>query len=371
MAKILLVEPFFGGSHQQWAEGWQQNSEHQIELLTLSAHHWKWRMHGAAVTLAMQFMEMDFQPDWIVASDMLDLASFLSLSRPKSDGVATAVYFHENQLTYPWSSTDKDKNNQRDNHYKFINYTSALSADICLFNSNYHKNSFLEALPPFLKLFPDHKNLNTVAKIIKKSQVLSLGLDLKRLNINKEEIVKKHDSPILLWNHRWEYDKNPSAFFSALFELKNRNINFNLVVLGEELSKRPPIFDEAKKRLKNETLHWGFCQKRADYTAWLWQADILPVTSNQDFFGGSIIEAVYCNTIPLLPKRLAYPEHFPNNSAFYYENEEEFIETLATLINKWSKEHEIKLQGLVKKYDWQELIGTYDEIFKTSHLNPT
>ena len=25
--------------------------------------------------------------------------------------------------------------------------------------------------------------------------------------------------PILLWNHRWEYDKNPVAFFAALDEL--------------------------------------------------------------------------------------------------------------------------------------------------------
>lgn len=365
MAKILLIEPFFGGSHQQWAEGWQKHSEHQIELLTLSGHHWKWRMHGAAVTLAAQFMEMDFQPDWIVASDMLDLAGFLSLSRPKSDSVATAVYFHENQLTYPWSSTDKDKNNQRDNHYKFINYTSALSADICLFNSNYHKNSFLEALPAFLKLFPDHKNLNTVDKIIKKSQVLPLGLDLQGLNINKMEATKEKSSPILLWNHRWEYDKNPTTFFTALFKLKDRNTNFKLVVLGEELSKRPPIFDEAKKRLKNEILHWGFCEKRTDYIQWLWNADILPVTSNQDFFGGSIIEAVYCNTIPLLPKRLAYPEHFPDNSSFYYENEGEFVEKLATLINKCDEKYEGKLQSLVEKYDWKNLIGIYDGVFKT------
>ena len=39
-------------------------------------------------------------------------------------------------------------------------------------------------------------------------------------------------------------------------------------------------------------------------------SDILPITSNQDFFGGSIIEAMYCETTPLLPKRLTYPELF-------------------------------------------------------------
>ncbi len=139
MAKILIIEPFFGGSHKQWAEGWQKHSQHQIKLLTLSAHHWKWRMHGAAVTLADRFLKMDFDPDWIVATDMLDFATFLSLTRKKSNGIATAIYFHENQLSYPWSPADEDKNMQRDNHYMFINYTSALVADLCLFNSSYHR----------------------------------------------------------------------------------------------------------------------------------------------------------------------------------------------------------------------------------------
>ena len=149
MAKILLVEPFFGGSHKQWAEGLKRHSEHEIEMLTLSGHHWKWRMHGAAVTLAQKLMEMDYIPDSIVVSDMLDLSLFLSLTREKSSRIPVNIYFHENQLSYPWSIDDEDTKNNRDNHYKFINYTSALSADKCFFNSQYHRKSFLESLPDF------------------------------------------------------------------------------------------------------------------------------------------------------------------------------------------------------------------------------
>jgi len=359
MANIVIIEPFGGGSHLQWAQGWQKHSQHTIKVLSLSAHHWKWRMHGGAITLAQAFLQLKETPDWIVASDMLDLTTFLSLCRAKLTQTKVAVYFHENQLTYPWSPTDQDKQNRRDNHYKFINYTSALAADRCLFNSHYHKNSFLEALPTFLRQFPDHRNTETITSIKEKSQVLPLGLDLQRLDISpKPAVVNK--PPILLWNHRWEYDKNPTDFFEALFALQEVGLAFRLIVLGQQLRKSPPIFQKAKKRLAKEIIHWGYCESRTEYAQWLWQADILPVTSKQDFFGGSIIEAVYCNTLPLLPQRLAYPEHFPQQAAFFYQNQVDFLPQLKQLLQHATTK---ETQPLVQKYDWEALRTDYDVVF--------
>ena len=58
--KILLVEPYFSGSHKSWAEGYQSFSNHNIRIISLPGKFWKWRMHGGAISLAKQFMEMDF-----------------------------------------------------------------------------------------------------------------------------------------------------------------------------------------------------------------------------------------------------------------------------------------------------------------------
>ena len=106
--KILLVEPYYTGSHKQWAEGYQKYSRHQINILSMKGQFWKWRMHGGAVTIARRFKDMKWQPDLILATDMLDLSTFLALSRKKSYGISTAIYFHENQLAYPWSPKDRD-----------------------------------------------------------------------------------------------------------------------------------------------------------------------------------------------------------------------------------------------------------------------
>ena len=79
-------------------------------------------MHGGAITLAKQFMEMDFSPDLILVTDMLDLTTFLSLTKSRTAQIPNVVYFHENQLSYPWSASDKNVE-EKLNHFGFINLT--------------------------------------------------------------------------------------------------------------------------------------------------------------------------------------------------------------------------------------------------------
>src|SRR6058998_3034716 len=103
---ILYLDPFHGGSHAAVAEGYARHSQHHVTLLTLSiAGGWRWRMRGAAVTLARELREQargrTVKFDIIIATDMLNLAVFLGLTRDLTAGVPVVLYFHENQLTYP------------------------------------------------------------------------------------------------------------------------------------------------------------------------------------------------------------------------------------------------------------------------------
>ena len=90
--KILIVEPFLTGSHKAWAEGYAQTSKHEVEIISLPGRFWKWRMHGGAVTLAKRYYKLNFEPDLILATDMLNLPVFQSLVRPECP---VSIYFHE------------------------------------------------------------------------------------------------------------------------------------------------------------------------------------------------------------------------------------------------------------------------------------
>ena len=358
---ILLLEPYFTGSHKSWAEDLQNFSSNKIKILSMKGNFWKWRMQGSAITLAEKFNEMNIDPDLILATDMLDLTTFLSLTRKKTYNIPTVMYFHENQLSYPWSIKDKDFINKEHKHYGFINYSSALTADKVFFNSNYHKDSFLNELKLFLKRSPDYKELHTIEKIKDKSKVLYIGIDLKRFDRYK---TKNEGPPLILWNHRWEYDKNPEMFFKVLFNLQKKEINYRVAILGERYNSYPSIFDEAKEKLQNKIVHFGYCNSSEEYAEWLWKADILPVTNNQDFFGISIMEALYCNTYPLLPKRLSYPELIPVNyhDDHIYTNEEDLFNKLKFAINNVEEIRNLKFNQIAQAYDWSKMIKTYDQL---------
>ena len=361
--KILIIEPYYTGSHKQWADGFKKYSKHTVKILSLKGQFWKWRMHGGAVSLAQNFHEMDWCPDIILATDMLDLTTFLSLTRKKTFDIPTIIYFHENQISYPWSPNDRDVKNKRDNHYGFINYSSALTADKVLFNSEFHMNSFLNALLPFLKQFPDQQCLDTINIIKEKSDVLHLGLDLQSFDKYQSKYDDDNNTPLILWNHRWEYDKNPSVFFDALKKVKEDGYHFNLAIVGENFSQYPKVFENSKKEFKNSIVQWGYVDSFKEYADILWKSDILPVTSNQDFFGASIMEAIYCNVKPILPKRLAYPELIPNKyySDIFYKNETELSTKIKNEILNFKKTNSGLIKKIASKFDWQKMISNYDK----------
>lgn len=360
---IVLLEPYFTGSHQNWAEEYARFSAHKVTILNLPGRFWKWRMHGGAVSLAAQFLALPTPPNLILASDMLDVSTFLALTRPRSTHIPVALYFHENQLTYPWSPTDRDIAAKRDRHYGFINYTSALAADAVCFNSQYHLDSFFDALPRFLKHFPDHRGLENISALKKKAQVLPLGLDLRRFDAHRTPRAPE-TPPLILWNHRWEYDKNPAEFFAALAVVAARGFDFRVAILGENFRNTPTEFEAAKQTLGDRIVHFGYAQNFAGYARWLWRADVLPVTTIHDFFGVSVAQAIYCGCFPLLPRRLTYPALIPpaHHARHIYHSFDDLVARLTEFLASPAPPSP-ELAAAMTTFDWGTMAMQYDAVF--------
>ena len=324
-------------------------------------------MHGGAVTLAKKYLASDAMPDLLLVSDMLDLTTFLALTRQKTAAIPVAIYFHESQICYPWLPTDRDVQQKRDHHYGFINYSSALAADAVLFNSHYHFTTFFDELPRFLKQFPDPNELATVAIIRNKSSVLPLGVDFQQFQNPEPQQQTDKDSgqaPLILWNHRWEYDKNPDEFFQALFVLNERGLDFRVAILGESFRQSYPIFETARKKLGSKVVQYGYAKDSRDYAQWLHRADIVPVTSHHDFFGASLVEALYCGCYPLLPKRLTYPELVPYDKypELFYHDFSELVEKLTGSLQKIEKIQQENFRHCIERYSWQNMAPEYDRV---------
>lgn len=356
MMNIWLIEPYYTGSHRSWADGYQSSSRHQVRLLTLPGRFWKWRMQGGAVTLARKAASLPGPPDLLLASDMLNVPVFLTLCGEQVAQTPLALYFHENQLTYPLPPGEK-----RDLHFGFINFVSALRADALYFNSCYHLTAFFDELPRLLKHFPDYNELWAVNALQAKSQVLPLGLDLSRLDAHRSEHPRSGPAQIL-WNHRWEYDKDPETFFRAIYALAAEGLEFGLLLLGESFRNKPAEFLEARERLGERIVHFGFAEDAATYGSLLWQADIVVSTAKHEFFGASTAEACYCDCLPILPRTLSYPELIPaaNHERCLYSDFAGLVASLRCAVGSVEETRAFSLRRHMSQFDWGVMAPHYD-----------
>lgn len=358
--RLLLLEPYDTGSHAVWLRGYAAHSVHDVRPLTLEGQFWQWRMLGGAVALAEQFRALDALPDLIVASDMLDLTTFLALTRPLTARIPAALYFHENQLTYPRGPRQKLQQ-----HYAFINYASALAADAVFFNSAFHRDAFLDELPRLLKHYPDHTGLHTVKAIRARSSVLPIGLDLRRYDAHRPAAARDPARPpLIVWNHRWEYDKNPAPFFAALDALAAEGVPFEVAIVGENTRQDPAEFDAARERLGARVVRFGYVESFAEYARLLWEADVAVSTANQDFFGISVVEAIYCGCWPVLPRRLNYPALVPEawHTQTIYARDGGLLPLLRARLRERHPAPP-ELRAHVARFDWAQMAPLYDQTF--------
>jgi glycosyltransferase involved in cell wall biosynthesis len=307
--RVLLLEPYYGGSHRSFLEGLRR-LPFRFELMSLPPRKWKWRMRLAAPFFAGRLRETGRRFDRVLCSSFLDAAAFRGLAPPWVREVPVLTYFHENQFAYPVQAED-----ERDLHFGLTNTTTALASDSLAFNSSYNLESFLAGVRELSRHAGDMSLDDPVRTIRAKSTVLPPGVDFTEVDAAVDS--GPGGPPVIVWNHRWEHDKDPETFFQTLFDCAHEGIDFKLIVLGESFERRPAIFEEARKRLSGRLLHFGYARSRREYARWLRRGSIAVSTAGHEFFGMAVLEAVRAGCRPLLPGRLSYPELFPGE--FLYD----------------------------------------------------
>jgi glycosyltransferase involved in cell wall biosynthesis len=367
MLKILFLEPFYGGSHREFADGLVRHSRHAITLATLPARFWKWRMRGAALWFLETAGDMTGY-DLIFVSGLMSLADLKALSPAPLP--PTAVYFHESQLSYPLAPGEK-----MDYQFGFTDITTGLAADALIFNSHYHYTQFFSELPRFLRRMPDSRPTRAAGLLKEKSLVIHPGFELSTPAAQGEHpessaaVPSAASSacgpPILLWNHRWEFDKNPQCFFRVLAALDDEGIPFRLALLGENYSRVPDCFPAARERYGDRILVYGYRESRAEYASWLGKSRIVVSCAVQENFGLSVVEAAAAGAYPLLPARLAYPEVIPEafHARHLYRDEQELHDMLAGLLTEGIPGH-TALRRALEIHDWGRRITEYDDFFE-------
>ncbi len=360
---VLAVEPWNSGSHAAFLNGLMERSRHRVRSLTLPGRFWKWRQTGSGLGLGARAARGP-KPDLVFASDYLHLPDFLAVTRrawadTSGPPVPAVLYFHENQLSYPLQ-----EEHDLDRAYALANVSGAAAADAVWFNSAYHMGAFLKDLEALLAACPDHAPAGLAQDIADRARVVPLGVDLEGLDAHAD-LTPRTGPLTLLWNHRWEHDKNPEGFFEACDRLMDAGADFRVIVLGQAFSAAPPVFAEARERLGDRVLHWGFVPERAAYARLVSRADVAVSTARHDFFGVAVVEAMHLGCMPLLANRLNYPDLVPAeaHARCLVADGGDLVARLLELAKEPKKARTGEAREWAARHDWRHAVTAFDAGF--------
>jgi glycosyltransferase involved in cell wall biosynthesis len=312
LMRVLLLSAYDAVSHRYWAQSLMaQLDEVSWTLLSLPPRHFAWRIRGNPLSwMLKEPATLSQHYDVVLATSMVDLATLVGLF-PHLGRAKKIVYFHENQFAYPESSDQMPQVEA-----KMVNLYTALAADSVVFNSAYNRDSFIDGARAFLKKMPENlpaaKPLDALRE---RAGVLPVPIPISR-----PESQHKTNPQRIVWNHRWEYDKNPDDFFAVLFALSDAGVTFELAVLGQRFRQTPTIFAHAEQRLARHIVAWG-PQPEEAYRELLDSAGIVVSTTWHEFQGLAIMEATQRGALPLVPDRLCFPALYP--SVYRYDGTRE------------------------------------------------
>jgi len=349
VARVILAEPWFGGSHRAWAEGLARHSAHHITIVGLEPTLWRWRLRAGAAPLAKAIAAAvaDNGPhDLLLVSGLVDIAALLGHLRPAPD-LPVVTYMHESQLLYPTA------NGAPDPDVTLRNFESWRASDEVWFNSAFHRDAVAEALPGWAGALPEAL---PVDEIIERFRVVPVGVEPPT-----GERVSSEGPPVILWPHRWEPDKAPEVFQRALDKLERAGLDFRLVLAGDDPAGSPlraAIVNQHADRL----LAAGPFD-RVEYERWLHAADIVVSCAEHEFFGIAVVEALMAGCVPVLPHALSYPELIPpalHEAALYPVGT--FGTRLADVVADLG-EHRLTtatLAASMHRFAWPTVIADYD-----------
>jgi glycosyltransferase involved in cell wall biosynthesis len=361
--RILLISAYEASSHKAWANTLMNClSEHRWSYLSLPARHFAWRIRGNAMSFAFdpRFKSTLEQPyDLVIATSMTDCVGLKAFC-PDLQQIPWLLYFHENQFAYP--ASDKQ---QGLIEMQMMTLYSALAADLCVFNSQFNKDSFFDGARALLKKLPDYVSPDWLINTKQKSQVLPVPLDIQSQPEKSGSRTSVEAQTIkLVWSARWEFDKGPDRLLAILEELERRDVAYEIAILGEQFRSIPKEFNQIKTQFSHRITQFGFAQSRVDYLAFLASADIVLSTALHEFQGLSVLEAVALGCVPVLPNRQVYPELFGDEYLYLSDIKNRQVEAKAAVDLIQRLVVNAQKAPLVSQYLANELLPHYDALIK-------
>ena len=320
---IWLLSAYRSDSHAYWVDGLLRNHpEFDWRVFELPGRHFAWRIRSNPLSWLDEIHAAlrRHVPNLILASSMVDLATLKGL-HPHLADVTSLYYFHENQLAYPIMPGQVESIEPA-----MVQIYGALAADQLLFNSRYNQTSFLNGIDCLARRLPDGVPDRLATRLEKNCRVLPVAVEPLKAESNR-------NPNLILWNHRWEHDKQPDVFAEAMIELASTDRRVELALLGPRPKRPHPALRRLVDTLGDQIVVNDFLE-RSDYETWLGRVGVVVSTAIHEFQGISLLEAVSAGAWPVVPDALCYAEQYPDACRYQPQSRPDLIAALRLALNR-------------------------------------
>jgi glycosyltransferase involved in cell wall biosynthesis len=202
--------------------------------------------------------------------------------------------------------------------------------------SHYHKKAFIER-----RLVPLHAE-----HLSKKIHVTGNPIFIDEYH-TFPNLEKKNQ---IIISNRFDWEKRPNLSLDFAYILKKRNPNVKIVVTTSRpkfKSNKKWLFDYAKYLEQDGIIEIHDGLSKENYHKFLAESKVMLTNSIEENFGYCVAEALVYNTYPMMRNDLSHPEFVDNVSLFLYNDEDEIVSKVETLLNRVSQ---IDMTRFVTKY---------------------
>jgi Domain of unknown function (DUF3524) len=294
---ILVLEPFYGGARRSMVERVIRCSRHRWTLLKLPPRRMERRLAAAAHWFAEQLSRHWVgNIDLLFTSEALNLADLYRVMPVLADKPAV-VYFHENQLPDPGSSS----NNRA---LDFANLNTAVAATQIWFNSKYHIRLFLSELSALVWANEELSAQNPIPPLTNKIRYMPPPVDSGLAQeISAGGKLERNPGSIFIETR----GSNMDLLNAALANLKRRGDNIELLTVG---TANQISADIPRKTIADEDV--------ASQTRALMQSAAYVSARIGAPFDENAVRALTLGCRAVLPRAGVYPELIPKPLQGFY-----------------------------------------------------
>ncbi|PIP57780.1 hypothetical protein COX03_01170 [Candidatus Woesebacteria bacterium CG22_combo_CG10-13_8_21_14_all_39_10] len=153
---------------------------------------------------------------------------------------------------------------------------------------------------------------------------------------------------IVIFSHRWDYEKRPNVFVDMMNQLQNIRKDFKVYITTSRKKFR------SNQKWLIEKLHSARFEyhifdglSKEQYYQLLSKSKIFVSTTIEENFGYCLLEAMTLGCTPVVPNKYSHPEILNNDSRFLYNNNKEAVKIVSAFLDS-----PISISKLAFKYNY-------------------